>query len=74
MVEKTDDGVGTLSCVEGLVDEVVHLSRDTITTHSEDGTFPGRLEVHQVGLDWVVRVVDLLGKIKREVNTDRTTP
>ena len=71
---KTDDGVSTLSCVEGLVDEVVHLSRDTLTTHSEDGTLPGRLEVHRAGLEWVVRVVDLLGKIKREVNTDRTTP
>lgn len=74
MVEKTDDSVGTLSCVEGLVDEVVHLSRDTLTTHSEDGTLPGRFEVHRAGLEWVVRVVHLLGKIKREVNADRTTP
>ena len=74
VVEETDDGVGSLPRVESLIYEVVHLSGDALTTHPEDGALSGRLEVHWSRLEWVVRIVDLLGKIEGEVHTDRTTP
>ena len=74
VVKETDDSVTFLPRVESFIYEVVHLSGDALTTNSEDGALSGRLEVHWPRLEWVVRVVDLLGKIEREVHADRTTP
>ena len=65
VVKKANDGVGPLPRVEGLVNEVVHLAGDALTTHYKDGTFPDRLEVHKARLEWVVKVEDLLGKIEK---------
>ena len=53
MVEHADHGVGSLACAKCLIDKVVHLSGDTLATHSKDGTLPSCLEVHQARLEWV---------------------
>ena len=71
-VEQADHSVGPLAHVECLIYEVDHLSGDTLATTLQDSTLPNHL--HRARLEWVVVVVDLLGKIKREVHTDRTTP
>lgn len=73
VVEKADDGIRSLPCVERLVNQVVDLPWDTLTTHTKDGTLPSSLEVQRPGLEGVVRVVYLLGKVKRIVHTGRPT-
>ena len=56
MMEHTDNGVGALPHVNSLVDQVVHLSWEGLTTHTEHGTLSRCQEVHGAGLE------DRLGK------------
>jgi len=66
--------VGSLPCAGCFIDHVINLSWDSFTTHPKDGTFPSYLKVHRHRLEGVVGVVDLLGKVKEVVDTNRPTP
>ena len=41
MVEHAYDGIGALPHVDSLVNQVVHLSGEGLTTHTEDGILRG---------------------------------
>ena len=73
MVQKTDDRICSLPCVECLINQVVDLPWDTLTTHPKDCTLASCLKVHRPRLEGVVRVVHLLGEVKRIVHTCRPT-
>lgn len=46
MMEHADDGIGSLTGVNGLINEVINLTWDSLTAHSIDGTLPWGEEVH----------------------------
>ena len=67
VVEHGYNGNGALPHVNSLVDQVVHLSGEGLTTHTEDGTLPGSQKVHWAGLERVVGVEYLLGHVETVV-------
>ena len=71
MVKHTYDGIGALPHVDSLIDQVVHLSGDGLTTHTEDGTLPGSQEVHWARLKRIVGVEHLLRHVETVVGRDR---
>lgn len=73
VVEEANHGVSSLASIRRLINEVVHLSWNSLTADPEDCTLPGSFKVHRARLEWVVGVVNLLGKVKRVVHTDRPT-
>ena len=50
----------------------INLAGQALTAYSKNGTLPSRLEVHRARLERVMRVVNLLGEIKRVVHTSRS--
>ena len=68
MVDHTYDGVGALSRVDSLVDQVVHLSRDGLATHTEDGALSWCQEIHGARL---LRIVGYR-HLKTVVGMDRS--
>ena len=56
VVEHAYDGIGALLNVDSLAYEVVHLSREGLTTHTKHCALPGSQEVHWAGLERVVVV------------------
>ena len=68
VMQEADDCVGALSRVTGFVDEVMHLPGNSLATHSKHRTLPQGLKVDGPWLQGVVRVVHLLGKVKRVVH------
>lgn len=73
MMKQADYCIGTLPRVRRLINEVVYLPRDTLAAHTKNPTFSGGLEIHGPGLEGIVRVVDLLGKVKGVMDSSRTT-
>lgn len=73
VVKKGYNRVSTLTNIRCLIDEVVYLSRDTLTTHSENSTLSCCFKIHWPRLEWVVRVMYLLGEVKGVVCTVRST-
>ena len=71
MVEHTDDGIGALPHVYSLVNQVVHLMGDGLTTHTKDCALTGYQEVHWAGLKRIVGVEHLLCHVKTVVGRDR---
>jgi len=67
MMEHTNDGVGALPHVNSLIDQVVHLSGDGLTTHTEDGTLSWCQKVHGAGLKRIVQVEHMLCHVKTVV-------
>jgi len=74
VVQEAYHSVGSLTCAGCFIDQVIYLSWDSFTAHPKDGTFPSCLKVHRPRLEGVVWVVDLLGKVKGVVDTNRPTP
>ena len=72
MVEHTYYGVGALSHVNSLVDQVVHLSRDGLATHTEDGALSWCQEIHGARLLRIVGYKHLLCHVKTVVGMDRS--
>jgi hypothetical protein len=68
VMQEGDHCVSSFAHVRCLINEVIDLSWDTLTTHPKHSTLSGCFEIHWPWLEWVVRVVDLLGKIKRVVD------
>ena len=64
------NGNGALPHVNSLVDQVLHLSGEGLTTHTEDGTLPGSQKVQWAGLERVVGVEYLLGHVETVVGMD----
>ena len=71
MMQHTDDGVGALPHVDSLIDQVVHLSREGLTTYTKDSTLSGCQEVHGAGLKRIVWVKHLLRHVETVVGRDR---
>ena len=64
VMEHADDGIGSLTSVNGLINEVIDLTWDSLTAHSIDGTLSWGKEVHGPWLLGVIRVEYLLGHVK----------
>ena len=60
--EANDSAIG--SRVHRLINQVIGLPRDALTTHSKNCTFTGRFIIHGSGLEGVVGVVHLLCKVE----------
>ncbi len=73
VVNKADHRVCSLPCVRSLINEVVHLPWNALTAYAEDATLASRLEVHGPRLKRIVGVMDLLGEVEGEVDTNRST-
>ena len=54
--------VGTFPRIAGLVNEVIHLMENSLTAYTKHSTIPCCLKIHRSRLEWIVRVVHLLGK------------
>ena len=68
VVEHADDGVRPLSDIHRLVDQVVNLPWDGLTTHPKESTLSGREEIDRPGLEGVRWIVHLLGHVKTVVH------
>ena len=68
VVEHADDGVRPLPNIHRLVDELVNLPWDGLTTHPKESTLSGRAEIDRPGLEGVRRIVHLLGHVKTVVH------
>ena len=70
VMEHADDGIGSLTSLNGLVNKVIDLTWDSLTAYSIDGALSWGKEVHGPWLLGVIRVEHLLGHVKRVVNLD----
>ncbi|MCG8621416.1 MAG: hypothetical protein MJE68_05350 [Proteobacteria bacterium] len=64
VMEHADDGIGSLAGVNGLVNQVIDLTWDSLTAHSIDGTLSWGKEVHGARLEGVIWVEYLLAMLK----------
>ena len=71
VMEIAYDSITSLRCGHPLVNEVVHLLRDTFAADAEDATLSWSQEVDRAWLKRVGRVVHLLGKIERVMHRYR---
>ena len=67
VVQHRHHSVGPFPGVDTLVQQEVHLSRESFACNTEQTTLPGTLEVDWPKLQWIRRVVDLLCEIKAVV-------
>ena len=74
VVEHADDCVGPLASVEGLVNKIVHLTRQPLTADPKDGAFSWCFKVDGAWLKRVVGKVYLLGEIEGEMYCLRAHP
>ena len=70
MMEHIYNCVEAFSHVDSLINQIVHLSGDGLTTYTEDGRFPGSQKVHGAGLEVVVGVKHLLRRVETSVSMD----
>ena len=68
MVEHADNGIRPLSNIHRLVDQVVNLLWDGLTTHPKESTLSGREEIDRPVLEGVRWIVHLLGHVKTVVH------
>ena len=64
VVQHRHNGVGPFP---GLIQQEVNLLRKRFTCNTEQTTLPGTLKVNRSKLQWVRRIVDLLGEIEAVV-------
>ena len=70
VVEHADYGIGSLTDINCLIDEVVDLPGNSLTAHSKYSTLSWCEEVHGARLLGVIRIEYLLGHVKRIMSFD----
>ena len=70
VVEHADYGIGSLTNINCLIDEVVDLPGNSLTAHSKYSTLSWCEEVHGARLLGVIRIEYLLGHVKRIMSFD----
>ena len=64
VMEEGHYSVRSFTYVRRFVDEVIDLAWYTLTTHSKYSKYCTLSEIHRPRLEWVVRVMDLRGKVE----------
>ena len=70
MMQHTHNGIRALPHVYSLIDQVLHLSGDGLTTNTKYGTLSGCQEVYGAELERVVQVKHVLHHVKTVVGRD----
>lgn len=68
VTEETNDCICILPCVTRFISEVVHLTRNGLTTDTKHSTLSGCLKIDWTWLERIVGVVYLLSRVERVVH------